>query len=98
MSNRLIIRQRAEIQITEIFNWYENKRSNLGDDFLISLEDSLSNIEINPLAFQLKYKHIRAVYIKRFPFGIFYTVEQEKIIIMAVFHLSRNPRLWKKLR
>ena len=98
MSNRLIIRQRAEIQITEVFNWYENKQSDLGNDFLISIEDSLTIIEHNPQAFQLKYKHVRAVYIKRFPFGIFYTVEKEKIVVMAVFHLSRNPKLWRKLR
>ncbi|MGQ0828354.1 MAG: type II toxin-antitoxin system RelE/ParE family toxin [Bacteroidota bacterium] len=85
MSNRLIIRQRAEIQITEAFTWYENKQSDLGNDFLISLEDSLTIIELNPQAFQLKYKHIRVIYIKRFPFGIFYSVEKERIVVILFF-------------
>ncbi|MBA3706907.1 MAG: type II toxin-antitoxin system RelE/ParE family toxin [Bacteroidetes bacterium] len=98
MSNRLIILQRAEIHITEAFKWYENKQSDLGNDFLVSIENSLTIIEHNPDAFQLKYKHIRAVYIKQFPFGIFYIIEKEKIIVIAVFHLSRNPKLWKKLK
>ena len=98
MSYRLLIRKRAELQITEAYIWYETKQLNLGNDFLSSIEDSLNIINLNPQAFQLKYKHIRAVYIKHFPYGIFYSVEQDKIIVMAVFHLSRNPKFWKKLK
>jgi toxin ParE1/3/4 len=97
MSNMLIIRKRAETQVEEAFHWYERKKRNLGDDFLEAIEESLTAIELNPQAFQLKYKEIRAVYTKRFPYGVFYIVVNKRIIIMAVFHLSRNPKLWRKL-
>ena len=97
MSNRLIIRKRAEIQIKETYNWYENKQENLGNDFLLSVEDSLLKIERDPEAFQLKYKSIRAIYTKHFPYGVFYFINKNDIIVIAVFHLSRNPKLWKKL-
>lgn len=97
MNNRLIIRKRAEIQIEETYNWYENKQANLGTDFLLSIEDSLLKIEKDPEAFQLKYKNIRAIYTKHFPYGVFYFINKNDIIVIAVFHLSRNPKLWKKL-
>lgn len=97
MNNRLIIRKLAETQITEAYNWYENKQANLGDDFLLSLEGSLKTIEKDPEAFQLKYKNIRAIYTKHFPYGVFYFTNKKYIVIIAVFHLSRNPKLWKKL-
>jgi hypothetical protein len=71
MNNRLIIRPRAEIQIEEAYRWYEKQREHLGNDFLLSVEDSLQAIQINPQAFQVKYKHIRAIYIKRFPLVFF---------------------------
>lgn len=97
MSNRLIIRKRAEIQITEAYTWYENKQANLGNDFLLSIEGSLKTIEKDPEAFQLKYKNIRAIYTKHFPYGVFYFINKKDIIVIAIFHLSRNPKLWKKL-
>lgn len=97
MNNRLVIRKRAEIQIVAAYSWYENKQTNLGDDFLLSIEDSLKAIEKDPQAFQLKHKNVRAVYAKHFPYGIFYLISNNDIIVIAVFHLSRNPKLWKKL-
>ncbi|MGH8497384.1 MAG: hypothetical protein ACRERV_01015 [Methylococcales bacterium] len=36
----------------------------------------------------------RAV-INRFPFGIYYRVENATIVVIAVMHGSRNPRRWK---
>ena len=97
MNYRLIIRKRAEIQIDEAYNWYENKQTNLGNDFLTSIEDSLITIEKAPEAFQLKYKNIRAIYTKHFPYAVFYFLNKTDIVVIAVFHLSRNPKLWRKL-
>ena len=28
---------------------------------------------------------------RRFPYGIFYISEEERIVVLAVFHGSRNP-------
>jgi len=97
MSDSLIIRKAAELQIVEAYQWYEKRRADLGDDFLQAIGESLDTIEANPQAFQLKYKSIRAIYTKRFPYGIFYLIDKEKIIVFAVFHLSQNPGRWKKL-
>lgn len=97
MSYEISIRKRAETQIEATYDWYKKKGGNLGVDFLQSVEEALKVIEINPQAFQLKHKNIRAIYTKRFPYGIFYTVIENKIIVLAVFHLSQNPKLWKKL-
>lgn len=96
MSHGVIIRRRAETQIHEAFIWYEAQRKGLGDDFLLCLESSLNRTQDNPGIFQKKYKNIRMVMISRFPYGIFYFTDNEKIVVIAVFHLSRNPRHWIK--
>jgi toxin ParE1/3/4 len=97
MNHRLIIRKRAETHIEDAYDWYEQRKKDLGSDFLQAIEEALKIIEINPLAFQFKYKTIRAIYTKRFPYGIFYTMDKETIIVLAVFHLSQDPKLWKQL-
>ena len=97
MNHRLIIRKRAETHIEDAYDWYEQRKKDLGSDFLQAIEEAFKIIELNPLAFQFKYKTIRAIYTKRFPYGIFYTIDKNKIIVLAVFHLSQNPKLWHKL-
>lgn len=97
MTYRLVIRERAEKQIEEAYEWYEKKQIGLGDNYLDVIERSLMLIQINPKLFQFKYKNIKAIYTKQFPFGIFYIIDGDKIVVLAVFHLSRNPSLWKKI-
>lgn len=96
MSFSLIIRKRAENHIADAFDWYEQQRIGLGNEFLLSVESTLLLIERSPLLFQTRYKNIRVAIIPRFPYGIFYFVDENKIVVIAVFHLSRNPKLWMK--
>lgn len=96
MSFSLVIRKRAENHITEAFDWYEQQRTGLGNEFMLSVEATIHLIENSPLIFQTRHKNIRIALVPRFPYGIFYFVDGNKIIVVAVLHLSRNPRLWKK--
>src|SRR2546422_104826 len=96
MTYRLIIRKRAENHLIEAYDWYEKQKSTLGKEFLFCVDASLMAVKNNPMLFQLRYKNIRCALIPRFPYGIFYFVDKNKIVVIAVFHLSRNPKLWKK--
>ncbi len=95
MMYQLIIRKKAEKQIHEAFDWYEKQKGKLGEEFLISIESALKIIEKKPGIFQKKHKEIRCKLLLRFPFGVFYFIDGRKIIVVSVFHLSRNPRHWK---
>jgi len=33
--------------------------------------------------------------VRRFPFGVFYVLEGEAVVVLAVFHASRNPKGWQ---
>ena len=96
MTSSLIIRPEAENDIDEAHKWYEKQRTGLGEDFLLCIEDGLAKLRRNPIMYPLVYKNIRRFLIHRFPFGIFYLVEPEKIVILAVLHGRRNPMSWKK--
>ena len=94
MKYTLTIRRVAELDVTEAFNYYEDKRTGLGHDLLLCIEDSLSKIERNPLHYQLAHKSLRRCLIHRFPYSIFYLVENEHIIVTAVIHARRDPTTW----
>ena len=96
MNYEVIFRPKAEGHIKEIYDWYELKREGLGEEFLLTFEATIMLIERNPLTFAIKHKKFRCVLTPRFPYGIFYFIDEKTIVVVAVLHLSRNPKNWKE--
>jgi len=96
MSHNVIVRPSAQYDIDEAFIWYEKNLDNLGFEFLLSLEAAIEFIKRNPKYAGFIYKNIRSVALMRFPFSVYYLIEEEVIIILAIFHHSRNPKEWRQ--
>ncbi|WP_298141077.1 type II toxin-antitoxin system RelE/ParE family toxin [Flavobacterium sp.] len=86
----------ALFDIEEIILWYEEQREGLSFDFELCLEVGINEIQRTPSAFQKKYKEVKIRFINRFPYGIHYIINNDIIIIVAVFHTSRSPSNWFK--
>ena len=93
MSYRLIVRHNAEQQATEAYLWYEERLNGLGDEFILSLDACINSIGRNPNLFQKKYKNIRMGMVERFPYGVYYIIEGNLIIVLAILHFSRKTKL-----
>ena len=76
------------------YDWYEQQKIGLGEDFLLMLEDSYSQISKMPKSYQTVYKTVRRKLIRRFPYGIFFVIQDEKIIVIAIMHTKRKPSSW----
>ena len=98
MVRELIIRPKAEAELSDAFSWYENQLSGLGSDYLNAIEAALHTIQRNPETYPVVHGRIRRCLIRRFPYAIFYWVEPSRIIVLAVFHVRRNPTDWKHRR
>ena len=94
MNREVVVKPSAQHDIDEAFIWYEKALENLGFEFLLSLEAAIEAIKRNPEHAGFAYKHIRSIALMRFPFSVYYIVEAGVIIVLAVFHLSRNPTEW----
>ena len=92
---RLVFRLAAEEELANARLWYEEQRSGLGDEFLACIEAGLERVVATPDAFPKVHSEIRRVLVRRFPYGIFYIVEAERIVVLAIFHASRDPVVWK---
>ena len=92
----LIVRPEAEEELAESFDWYEQRVSGLGLDLVAKVEAGLQTIREHPLRYPEIYRDIRRHLIKRFPFGIYYLVEEGRIVVIAIFHASRDPRRWQE--
>jgi len=92
MKYKLVIRSCAEQDITDALLWYEKRVKGLGAHFVFSVDATIQSIQCNPKA----YKNLRRVLLRRFPYGIYYFIKNEFIIVIAVYHEKRNPEDWMK--
>lgn len=93
MAHKIIVKPGAELDILEALEWYEKEQQDrLVQDFLEKLDDELDRISENPEHFQKRYRDIKIVFMRRFPYGIHYTLENETIFVHAIMHMKRKPR------
>ena len=87
----------AVAQINKAADWFENEKTGLGTLFIKAINESLEFISKNPYASQKRYKDFRINFLITFSLGVHYLVEEDKIIIMAVFHTSQSDDNWFKM-
>jgi len=97
MIERVIVRRRAQRQIREAKLWYRNISLELGEDFLKSVDDAIALAQRYPLAFRLVYRTFRRVLLRRFPYALFYQFTEDRIVVVAVLHQARDPRVVQRL-
>ena len=93
---RLIINPFAEEDLKEAKKWYDLQLDSLGDDFLQEIRKTIFHIQENPFQFQKVRKQTRRAVVKRFPYLVYFVVNNQVINVFAVFHSSRSPKVWKK--
>ena len=57
----------AEEDILIAYQWYEQQRKGLGDEFIVSLENSFSSIQSGPEVYSFRKKNIRGLFNTTFP-------------------------------
>ena len=94
MTFEVRLRTEAEQDLANAATWYEEQREGLGHEFLDSVLGMLASIAEAPLMYPNAYRNTRRGVIYRFPFCVYFRVENEAVVV-AVMHGGRNPRRWK---
>ncbi|OOG75374.1 hypothetical protein B0E43_10370 [Algoriphagus sp. A40] len=93
----VVISEEAAIDIEDAVYFFENKVIGLGLRFSVELKSHLDTLELNPF-FQVRYKNVRCLPMKNFPFLIHFTINEKEneVNVRAVFHTSLNPKIWSR--
>jgi plasmid stabilization system protein ParE len=91
MNGSLVLRRRAEEDLTAAALWYEEQLPGLGREFLDEADRAILQIAHFPDSFPARHRHFRRALLRRFPYGIFYAVEPDLIVVLTVIHLAQDP-------
>jgi len=78
--------------------FYNQQVPGLGNEFAEEVEAGVQSIVSSPLTWRLVEGDVRRYLVRRFPYGIYYTLEKDAVVIWAVKHLHRDPDYWQERR
>ncbi|HEX2568090.1 MAG TPA: type II toxin-antitoxin system RelE/ParE family toxin [Polyangia bacterium] len=93
---RLVLRPEARAEIEEAALWYEEQRLGLSDGYISELEAVLHRVREAPLHFPEVESHVRRAPLHRFPYAVYFLLEEQAVVVVAVLHVRRNPEVWKR--
>jgi plasmid stabilization system protein ParE len=87
----------ADIEAARV--WYELQRPGLGDEFLDAIDGAFDCVQSFPVAYPLDYRGARRFLVERFPYGLYYRIDEDDTIVVACLHAARDPvRTRRRLR
>ena len=90
---RLLPEAKAEFDTAA--DWYEQQRVSLGVDFIAKVREVLRRIAANPRIHATTFGDVRKAVVRRFPYVVLYRDDTVEVVVVAVFHSSRDPKVWQ---
>lgn len=82
----------ADADVQQARTWYGNIRPELGERFATAVAATVAAIAESPLRFPDVYRGHRRAGVRRFPYGIFFDVQERRILVIACSMPSAIPR------
>jgi plasmid stabilization system protein ParE len=91
---KIVFLSPAQAELDDAFSWYEEQAVGLGYEFLNELDLALRLVATFPALQPQMTKKIRRCLVNRFPYGIYYGIKDDTIVVIAIAHLKRKPAYW----
>ena len=92
---RFIYHPDALAEYADAALYYEERTPGLGADFTREVETAIQCILEAPDRWRSLEEDVRRFLVRRFPYGVLYTIEDDHVLILALMHLSREPGYWR---
>ncbi len=93
---KIRILKSARKDLKEGYHFYELQQEGLGSYFLESLYSDIESLKLFAGIHSIHFQKYHRLLSKRFPFAIYYRLEESEVKIYAVIDCRRNPDWIKK--
>lgn len=88
----------AQRELMEAIAYYNNERAGLGFEFAGEFKNTVLRIIDFPDTWPKISERTRRCLMNKFPYALLYQNEPEKILIVAVMHMRRDPEKWQTFK
>ncbi|HSG40364.1 MAG TPA: type II toxin-antitoxin system RelE/ParE family toxin [Thermoanaerobaculia bacterium] len=85
----------AREELLETIRYYESESTGLGAAFLASVNEGIQQILTFPESAPVLRGKVRSKTLRRFPYSLLYSIQEEDIRIVAVMSQKRRPFYWR---
>jgi len=84
----------AKLEFHDSIKYYETQQKGLGKKFDNSIKKSIDKILEFPNAFYKIDNSIRKYVVNKFPYNIYYLIEDDTIVILSIASQRKKPLYW----
>ena len=92
---RITFHEDARAELLEAAQYYQDRVKGLGQSLVDDVELASQEIQKTPFAYPHVSSDLRRKILDRFPYGLIYAIESDRIRIVAVAHHKRRPEYWR---
>ena len=89
----LVLTPEAFNDLRAATRWYEEQRSGLGATFEQAIDAALMRLQRVPLSFPAVAEPFRSAVVKRFPYDIYFSVDDQRVLVVLFIHTARDPKV-----
>ena len=98
MSLPVFVEDVAQAEFDEAFDWFDQRSAAKAVQFAQAVLAAFTRIGARPRAHGIVYKDVRRAVVLGFPYCVYYYEEQHRVVVISVFHTSRDPAIWQGRR
>lgn len=95
MKFTLQVRAEAEEDLLQACAWYASRKLGLGNRLLDATDQLLERIVAHPEQWAAGYRAVRRAKVPRFPYVVYFLIENSIVEVIAICHGKQHPRSWQ---
>lgn len=96
MTFKVLFSKEARLDLFEHTEYYhQSAGKKIAKVFYTEVQQTIKVLKSYPY-FQISHDSFRKIPLKKFPFVIFYTIIEDSILIVRIFHTAQNPKNYPK--
>jgi toxin ParE1/3/4 len=96
VSVEIRLRRAAQREYDEAVDWYEECRQGLGVRLALALAETVAAIARQPDRYPEVWPGTREAMVTNWPYCVYYQAHDNHVMVIAVFHTSRDPGIWQR--
>ena len=87
----------ARRDIADGFHFYEQQAPGVGAHFLRGIYSDIESLRVNAGVHAVRFQNYHCLLSKRFPFAVYYRVENQHVKVHAILDMRRDPAFAKNI-